>query len=98
MPVYVYEVIHADGSPGERFEIHQSIKDEPLRRHPDSGEPVQRVILAPSLTLKHGSGHERKMLENSNLDKKGFTKYERDRATGTYHRVAGKEGPETFQR
>lgn len=98
MPIYEYEVVHEDETTGERFEIHQSIHDEPLSRHPETGEPVRRVITAPTLTLKHSTGREQKMLENSNLEKKGFTKYERDRSTGTYHRVAGKEGPETFQR
>ncbi len=47
MPTYVYEVITKDGSVGERFEIAQSIKDPALTRHPQTGEPVQRVVTLP---------------------------------------------------
>ena len=43
MPTYVYETTAAD-KPVQRFEISQSIKDEPLRTHPETGEPVRRVI------------------------------------------------------
>jgi hypothetical protein len=47
MPTYVYETVTADGSEGKRFEISQSIKDPPLKRHPETGEPVQRVVTLP---------------------------------------------------
>ena len=98
MPTYVYQVVHEDGTEGEIFEIVQRMSDPAITEHPETGEPVQRVFVAPNLTLKHSTGREKKILENDNLAKKGFTKYERDKATNTYHRVAGKEGPETFQR
>jgi len=45
MATYVYETIPK--RPGEtplRFEIVQSMKDAPLTRKPDTGEPVRRVI------------------------------------------------------
>jgi hypothetical protein len=45
MATYVYEIIPRQ--PGEapwRFEMVQSMKDAPLERHPDTGEPVRRVI------------------------------------------------------
>ena len=45
MATYVYETIPQH--PGElptRFEVIQSMKDAPLTRHPDSGEPVHRII------------------------------------------------------
>ena len=45
MPTYVYETIPTvEGERPKRFEIQQSMKDAPLKRHPDTGEPVQRVI------------------------------------------------------
>lgn len=97
MPTYVYEVIGAENSDGERFEVDQSMNDEPLTVHPETGQPVRRVILAPTLTLRHSDGAQKKMLDNKNVEAKGFTKYERDHATGQYHRVAGKEGPSTLQ-
>ena len=98
MPVYVYEVHKTDGSYGPRFEIHQSMKDAPLEKHPETGEPVRRVLLAPNLSTRHTPGVERSRLDNKNLEKSGFTKYEKDKLTGQYHRVAGKDGPETIQR
>lgn len=47
MPTYVYETVTKDGSSGKRFEIAQSIKDAPLDRHPETGEPVRRVVTLP---------------------------------------------------
>ena len=43
MPIYVYETTSAD-RPVQRFEVTQSMRDEPLRAHPETGEPVRRVI------------------------------------------------------
>ena len=45
MATYVYETIprQLDEAP-RRFEVVQSMKDAPLVRHPDTGEPVKRVI------------------------------------------------------
>ena len=44
MPTYVYQLITENGEPGEQFEVHQSIKDSPLTEHPETGEPVERII------------------------------------------------------
>jgi predicted nucleic acid-binding Zn ribbon protein len=44
MPTYVYETIpQFEGDPPKRFEIRQSMKDDALTQHPDSGQPVRRV-------------------------------------------------------
>ena len=94
MPVYVYE----DLNTGESFEVVQSMRDAPLSTHPENGHPVRRVILPPNLGLKHTAGREKSLLDNRNVEKAGFTKYERDQLTGTYHRVAGKQGPETLRK
>lgn len=98
MPVYVYEIITESGQPGPRFEYTQRMSDPPLKRHPDSGQPVRRVILSPNLGLKHSEGSIQNKLDNRNIEKAGFTKYEKDKLTGQYHRVAGKQGPETIHR
>ena len=45
MPTYVYETIPS--SPSEesvRFEIKQSMNDAPLENHPETGQPVRRII------------------------------------------------------
>lgn len=89
MPVYVYE----NPRTGERFECVQSMRDEPLSTHPDTGDPVRRVILPPNLGIKHTAGREKKLTSNEQVEKAGFTKYEKDKVTGKYNRVAGKKGP-----
>ncbi|MCC5847590.1 MAG: FmdB family transcriptional regulator [Verrucomicrobia bacterium] len=94
MPVYVYEEIES----GAQFEVVQSMREAPLSTHPETGRPVRRVILPPNLGTKHTTGKEKKMLDNRNVEKAGFTKYERDKSTGTYHRVAGNKGPESFRK
>lgn len=46
MPTYVYETIPGQaGQKIKRFEIWQSMKDAPLKTHPESGEPVRRIII-----------------------------------------------------
>lgn len=45
MATYVYETIpQQPGAAPRRFEVVQSMKDAALTRHPDTGEPVRRVI------------------------------------------------------
>lgn len=45
MATYVYETIpRQEGDEPRRFEIVQSMKEAPLTKHPDTGEPVRRVI------------------------------------------------------
>lgn len=45
MATYIYETIpQIGGEKPKRFELKQSMKDAPLTRHPDTGEPVRRVI------------------------------------------------------
>lgn len=98
MPIYVYEEILASGAAGRRFEIQQSMRDEPLSHHPQSGLPVRRVFLPPNIASRYTPGQTRSRLDNRNVEKAGFTKYERDKLTGTYHRVAGSGGPPTIRR
>jgi len=43
MAIYIYETTDKK-KPVRRFEIQQSMKDAPLTKHPDTGEPIQRVI------------------------------------------------------
>ena len=43
MATYIYETTDSS-KPAKRFEIQQSMKDAPLRVHPETGEPIQRVI------------------------------------------------------
>lgn len=43
MATYIYETTDTK-KPVRRFEIQQSMKDDPLARHPETGEPIRRVI------------------------------------------------------
>lgn len=62
MPIYVYETT---GSKKQRFEVQQSMKDAPLTVHPETGEPVKRIITGgfgimqkggPAPAQKHSCG------------------------------------------
>ncbi len=97
-PLYVYRVVTHDGS-GEIFEIEQAIDAHPIKKHPATGQPVERVYDdAPSLGLKHSERRERQILSADNLTKRGFSRYERDQVTGAYHKSAGETGPEEIRR
>jgi predicted nucleic acid-binding Zn ribbon protein len=46
MATYVYETVpQKTGDPVRRFEVQQSMKDDPLTKDPETGLPVKRVIL-----------------------------------------------------
>lgn len=46
MPTYIYETIpQNDVETPKRFEVRQSMNDQALTHHPDSGTPVRRVIV-----------------------------------------------------
>lgn len=88
---YKYEVIREDGAEGEVFEMEQSMKDPPLTTHPLTGEKVRKVYEPPLLAWKHTPGKVRHLTSNENLEKAGLTKYVRDKMTGRYHKVVGKD-------
>lgn len=59
MPTYLYEIV-ARGKGVLRatayFEIQQRMSDPPLTRHPETGQPVRRVIARPSILPTKSSG------------------------------------------
>lgn len=91
MPIYVYQVMRPEGGEGETFEIEQSMHDAPLSVHPRTGEPVRRVYQSPNLATRYTPGATKNKLETRNVERAGFTKYERDKLTGQYHKTAGKD-------
>lgn len=97
MPFYVYEVIREDGQPGEQFEIMQSVSAPPLTEHPETGEPVQRVIQPPFVGGRWSdSAMHRSVADDKKLDRLGFTKYVKS-GDGFYEKRAGK-GPDVISR
>ena len=92
MPLYVYQIIEADGSEGEVFEVLQRISDPPLTVHPENGKPVVKRLSTPSAVTRLASSN----LSNSNLSKLGFTKYEK--AGGGYYEKKAGDGPDVIKR
>ena len=96
MPTYVYQEILEDGSEGETFELVQRMTDPPLEVNPVTGRRVRRLYFPPNVSAHHTPGSEKRTLDNANVERHGFTKYEKDKLTGRYHRVAGNKGPGTI--
>jgi len=51
MPLYEYECKKC----GKTFEVIQKFSDDPLKKHPDCGGKVERLLSAPGLQFK-GTG------------------------------------------
>jgi len=97
MPLYVYEVIEPDGSSGEQFELFQSMSEEPLTKHPATGQPIRRVLCAPAIGGRWSdSAMKRSVNDDKKLDRMGFTKYVKA-GDGVYEKRAGK-GPDIINR
>jgi predicted nucleic acid-binding Zn ribbon protein len=96
MPTYVYEILDKKGKPtGETFEVVQSMKEDALTTHPKTGQPVRRAIVAPNIAGNWSDMKSKSKLSNKNLERMGFTKYER-KGKGFMERTAGKFGPRTL--
>ncbi len=66
------------------------MSEDSLKIHPETGIKVVKVMVPPNIGIKHTTGSVEKKLENKNVEKAGFTKYVKDKLTGDYHKVAGK--------
>jgi predicted nucleic acid-binding Zn ribbon protein len=94
VPTYTYQVITNDDSEGEIFEVVQRMADTPLKKHPDTGVPVQRIPSMPNIAGNWSDSATKSKLSNKNLDRLGFTKYEKA-GDGHYEKRAG-QGPDTI--
>ena len=96
MPTYVYEILDGKGNgTGRTFEVVQSMRDDALTRHPETGEPVRRVPQAPAIAGTWSPLKTKSQLSNKNLERLGFTKYEK-KGDGYMERTAGKMGPRSI--
>ena len=94
--MYEYVVIRKDGSEGDPFEVIQGINEEPLTKHPETGEPIRRIISRPAPPKVLGGSRQSKPdLSNKNLERLGFTKYEK--SGGKYEKVTG-DGPSLIEK
>lgn len=57
MATYLYETTDSR-KPARRFEIQQSMKDAALTEHPETGEPIRRVITGGYGLMMKGSTPE----------------------------------------
>ncbi|MDR2844882.1 MAG: hypothetical protein LBV28_02180 [Puniceicoccales bacterium] len=99
MPVYVYQTLNADGTDGDVFEIEQSAGDPPLTAHPLTGAVARRVFLAPHLAGQYNERRVRAQIGDAdNLAQHGFSRYEKDKVSGKYHKTAGRDprAPQTI--
>ena len=97
MPTYVYQVIGPDGEPGEQFEVVQSIREKALTHHPETGEPVERVIQPVFMGgIWTEDSMSRRMKNEKKLDQLGLTKYVKA-GDGVYEKRTGK-GPDIISR
>lgn len=95
MPTYVYQVITDDDSEGEIFEVVQKMSEDALKEHPETGVPIRRIPVAPNIAGKWSEvGKDGGVFGNKNLDRLGFTKYERA-GDGHYEKKAG-GGPDVI--
>ena len=55
---YLYETIPTrEGEPAKQYEIKQGANEAPLTQHPETGEPIRRIILGGwGLTLGKAGG------------------------------------------
>ncbi len=91
MPIYVYEVVLANGEAGQVFEVMQKMSDAPLTTHPTTGQPVRRVIQPPHIAGQWSEAGARQQLSDKNLEAQGMAKYVKA-GDGYYEKRAGK-GP-----
>ncbi|GEM_PF-873244 len=54
MAIYEYEILGTDGSPRGILEVEQRMSDPPLTHHPQTGEPLRRIL--SSTFAHHGVG------------------------------------------
>lgn len=74
MPTYVYEPLNERKSCKicrDGFETEQSMKDNALRKCPECGSPVKRVITSVNISTAPST---KQILSDKNIKKHGFTK------------------------
>jgi hypothetical protein len=52
MAIYEYEILGPDGKPKGIYEAEQKMSEPALTEHPETGEPLRRIL---SATFAHGS-------------------------------------------
>jgi len=74
MPTYVYQAVTPEKGCNickEGFETEQSIKASPLKKCPDCGAQIKRIITQVNISTARST---KALLSDKNLKKHGFTK------------------------
>ena len=79
-----------DGTEGEVFEVFQKLTDPTLTHHPETGEPVRKLIVTPQVQ----TSSDTQRFSKNNLERLGFSRFER-KGDGHYEKTAG-TGPDTL--
>ena len=59
MTTYVYETMPTDkNEPPKLYEIQQSMQEAALTKHPETGEPIRRVVLGGYGLMTPDKGNE----------------------------------------
>src|SRR5438105_1941241 len=96
MPLYLYQVVTADGSEGEIFEVLQGMSEPPLTVHPETGAKVIRIFGTPNAPRTWTDAHAKSATSDKRLERGGFTKYVKG-DTGKYEKAFGK-GPDMIKK
>ncbi|CAN5135315.1 hypothetical protein BH11PLA2_BH11PLA2_22860 [soil metagenome] len=96
MPLYLYQVVNKDGTEGEVFEVLQSMKEDALTVHPETGEKVKRIFGTPNAPRTWTDSQGKTKTSDMNLERIGFTKYVKN-DQGKYQKLFG-SGPETMKK
>lgn len=95
MPLYLYEILDSNMNPtGKTVELFHSFTEK-LDKHPETNENIRKCITAPFIGSKNSESNIKNITSDSNLARKGFTKYKRNK-DGSYHRTVGNKGPSTI--
>ena len=86
MPVYEYEHTEHPCSIGRIFEVSQSLKESPLSKCPQCGQPIKKLISLVGLSMPKS---------NSELRDLGFTKLVK-RDDGIYENVTARNGDSRY--
>jgi hypothetical protein len=94
MPTYVYQIVNEDGTDGPVFEFVQKMSEPALTKHPETGQACRRIPAVPNIPGNWSDHATKQKLSDKNLDRLGFTKYQRA-GDGHYEKRAG-SGPDVL--
>jgi len=86
MPIYEYEHQEKPCKLGKVFDLRQSVTDDPLKKCPHCGEPVQKIVSKINISCPKS---------NRELRDLGFTKLVK-RDDGVYENVTARDGDSRY--